>query len=137
MIKVVVSADDFDVGKETSEISENGGGAIASFIGQVRGDGQMEALELEHYPAMTEKALFAIAETAKERWPLHGISIIHKVGRMGIGEQIVFVCAGSDHRQDAIDACSYIMDRLKTDAPFWKKQWYCCCFPLFSDNFFS
>lgn len=124
MIKVEISAEDFDAGSEMAELSSLGGGAVASFIGQVRGDGEVEALELEHYPAMTEKALRDIAGTADDRWSLHGITVIHRVGKMSLGEQIVLVCTSSDHRQDALEACSYIMDRLKTDAPFWKKQWH-------------
>lgn len=123
MITVKISAEDFDVGAEISNLSQLGGGAVASFIGQVRGDEEVEALELEHYPRMTEKALCDIAETADERWPLHGITIVHRVGKMTLGEQIVLVATCSDHRQAALDACSYIMDRLKTDAPFWKKEW--------------
>ncbi|MEP2988708.1 MAG: molybdenum cofactor biosynthesis protein MoaE [Parasphingorhabdus sp.] len=124
MIKVEVSADDFDAGYQISKLSALGGGAVASFIGLVRGDDDVEALELEHYPVMTQKTLRDIAETASDRWPLHGITIVHRVGKISLGEQIVLVCTCSDHRNAALDACSYIMDRLKTDAPFWKKQWF-------------
>ncbi len=124
MIKVEVYADDFDAGFEISKLSALGCGAVASFIGLVRGDGDVEALELEHYPVMTQKALRDIAETANGRWPLHGITIVHRVGKMSLGEQIVLVCTCSDHRSAALDSCSYIMDRLKTGAPFWKKQWF-------------
>lgn len=123
MIQIKVAAEDFEAGIEVSRLSELGGGAVASFIGQVRGDDEIEALELQHYPGMTEKALQDIAETADDRWPLHGITIVHRIGKLGLGEQIVLVCTSSDHRQAALEACSYIMDRLKTDAPFWKKQW--------------
>lgn len=123
MIKIEVRFESFDAGREISGLSELGGGAVASFVGQVRGDGKVVALELEHYPVMTEKALRDIAETADDRWPLHGITIIHRVGKMTLGEQIVLVCTSSDHRKAALESCSYIMDRLKTDAPFWKKQW--------------
>lgn len=124
MIKIEVRFESFDAGREISGLSELGGGAVASFVGQVRGDGKVVALELEHYPVMTEKALRDIAETADDRWPLHGITIIHRVGKMTLGEQIVLVCTSSDHRKAALESCSYIMDRLKTDAPFWKKQWH-------------
>lgn len=123
MITVRVSPDDFDAGKEMAALSDLGGGAVASFIGQVRGNGDIAALELEHYPAMTENILHEIAATADKRWPLHGITIVHKVGKLDLGAQIVLVCTCSDHRQAALQSCSYIMDRLKTDAPFWKKQW--------------
>jgi len=122
MIKIVVRPDDFDVGAETALLSALGGGAVASFIGQVRGDEALAALELEHYPAMTEKALRQIADTASDKWPLHGTTIIHRIGRLNIGEQIVLVCTCSDHRKAAIEACSYIIDQLKTVAPFWKKE---------------
>ncbi len=123
MIKIDISAKNFDAGTEICELSTLGGGAVASFVGQVRGDDDVVALELEHYPAMTEKALRDIATTADNRWPLHGITIIHRVGKLEQCEQIVLVCTCSDHRHAALEACSYIMDRLKTDAPFWKKQW--------------
>lgn len=122
MIKISVSAADFDAGAEIRKISELGGGAVASFTGQVRGDGNLLALELEHYPAMTEQALRAIADEAAAKWPLHGITVIHRIGRLEVGDQIVLVCTGSDHREAAISACSFIMDKLKTVAPFWKKE---------------
>lgn len=123
MITVRVSPDDFDAGKEIAALSYLGGGAVSSFIGQVRGDGDIVALELEHYPGMTEKALQEIAETAVQRWLLNGATIVHRIGKMKLGEQIVLVCTCADHRQAALESCSYIMDQLKTDAPFWKKQW--------------
>lgn len=122
MIKVSVIESDFDAGAEIKDLSALGGGAVTSFIGQVRGDGTLDALELEHYPAMTEKALRKIADKALKKWDLHGITIIHRVGRLSVGEQIVLACTCSDHRQASIEACSYIMDQLKTVAPFWKKE---------------
>lgn len=122
MIKISVIESDFDAGAEIKDLSTLGGGAVASFLGQVRGDGNLAALELEHYPAMTEKALRKIADKAASQWNLYGITIVHRVGRLKIGEQIVLACACSDHRQAAIEACSYIMDQLKTVAPFWKKE---------------
>lgn len=122
MISITVQHDNFDSGAEAHRLSALGGGAISSFVGQVRGDGNLHALELEHYPAMTEKALRKIAMQALDQWALHGITIIHRVGRLRVGEQIVLVCTCSDHRQAAIEACSYIMDQLKTVAPFWKKE---------------
>lgn len=122
MISIAVQENDFESGAEINRLSAMGGGAISSFVGQVRGDGKLRALELEHYPAMTEKALRKIAVKASEQWALHGITIIHRVGRLQVGEQIVLVCTCSDHRQAAIEACSYIMDQLKTVAPFWKKE---------------
>ncbi|OAN99606.1 hypothetical protein A8B75_03390 [Sphingomonadales bacterium EhC05] len=122
MIKILVQRDNFDIGVETTEIAKLGGGALASFIGQVRADNGLHTLELEHYPAMTEKSLHAIAEHAKAHWNLHAITIIHRVGPLPVGDNIVLVITGSDHRQAAIDACSYAMDQLKTVAPFWKKE---------------
>ena len=123
MITIRISEDDFDAGAEIKALSKLGGGAVASFIGVVRGDGDVKGLELEHYPAMTEKALREIADISDEKWPLRGITIIHRVGKLALGDQIVLVCTASDHRQAALEACSYLMDRLKTDAPFWKKEW--------------
>ncbi|WP_417622257.1 molybdenum cofactor biosynthesis protein MoaE [Parasphingorhabdus sp.] len=122
MIKIEVGPADFDVGRETQRVAGQGGGAIASFIGQVRGDGDLETLELEYYPAMTDKALREIAATAQSDWPLHAITIIHRVGKLSVGENIVLVVTGSDHRKAAIESCNFIMDKLKTVAPFWKKE---------------
>ncbi|WP_339824204.1 molybdenum cofactor biosynthesis protein MoaE [uncultured Parasphingorhabdus sp.] len=122
MIRVEVGTADFDIGAETAKVAAQGGGAIASFVGQVRNDGNLETLELEHYPAMTDKALRNIAKTAQADWPLHAITIIHRVGKLSVGENIVLVVTGSDHREAAIESCSFIMDRLKTVAPFWKKE---------------
>ena len=122
MIKIAVGPEDFDIGAETLRVAGQGGGAIASFIGQVRDDGKLASLELEHYPAMTQKALREIAETALSEWPLHAVTIIHRVGALAVGENIVLVVTGSDHREAAIESCSFIMDRLKTVATFWKKE---------------
>ncbi|MGB5484566.1 molybdenum cofactor biosynthesis protein MoaE [Parasphingorhabdus sp.] len=122
MIKIDVRPADFDIASETLEVAGQGGGAIASFVGQVRDDGNLETLELEYYPAMTRKALQDIAETAQSRWTLHAITIIHRVGKLSVGDNIVLVVTGSDHRNSAMKACAFIMDRLKTVAPFWKKE---------------
>ncbi|MEQ8744445.1 molybdenum cofactor biosynthesis protein MoaE [Parasphingorhabdus sp.] len=122
MITIQVGEADFDIGAETLAVAGQGGGAIASFVGQVRDDGNLASLELEHYPAMTKKALRKIAETALSNWPLHAVTIIHRVGKLAVGENIVLVVTGSDHREAAIESCSFIMDRLKTVAPFWKKE---------------
>ncbi|AMO71872.1 molybdenum cofactor biosynthesis protein MoaE [Sphingorhabdus sp. M41] len=122
MIKVVVGTADFDIGVESQVVAGQGGGAVASFVGQVRDDGNLESLELEHYPAMTDKALRQIAETALADWSLHAVTIMHRVGKLSVGENIVLVVTGSDHREAAIESCSFIMDKLKTVAPFWKKE---------------
>ncbi len=122
MIKIAIGPADFDIGAETLTVAGQGGGAIASFVGQVRDDGNLESLELEHYPAMTRKALQEIAETALSDWSLHAVTIIHRVGKLAVGENIVLVVTGSDHREAAIESCSFVMDKLKTVAPFWKKE---------------
>jgi molybdopterin synthase catalytic subunit len=122
MIRIEVGPSDFDIGAETLKLAAYGGGAIASFVGQVRDDGDLATLELEHYPAMTSKALREIAETALSGWPLHAVTIIHRVGKLSVGENIVLVVTGSDHREAAMESCSFIMDKLKTVAPFWKKE---------------
>ncbi len=103
-------------------------GAVASFVGHVRGQpsGQEQerliALTLEHYPGMTERMMADIEAEANRRWPLLAVSVIHRVGRLLPGEAIVLVAVASSHRQAAFDACAFIMDWLKTDAPFWKLE---------------
>jgi len=96
-------------------------GGVASFVGQVRGEAGLTALELEHYPGVTEAALARIAETAAQRWPLMQAVIRHRVGRMMPGEPIVFVAASAAHRREALEAVGYMIDLLKTEAPFWKR----------------
>jgi molybdopterin synthase catalytic subunit len=122
MIAVRVQAGDFDPGAELAVLEALGGGAVASFTGLVRGDGGLVAMTLEHYPAMTESALRAIAVEAASRWPLLGGAVIHRFGRLVPGERIVFVGTASAHRQAAFDACAFLMDWLKTKAPFWKYE---------------
>lgn len=127
MIEVRVQAQDFDLGEELARLRGNDArvGAVASFIGTVRdrNDGSDVAeLELEHYPGMTEKALYDIAERAHARWPLYGAVIVHRVGPLAPCDQIVLVAVSSAHRGDAFAACEFIMDYLKTEAPFWKKE---------------
>lgn len=97
-------------------------GALATFVGRVRDDDGVNELLLEHYPGATERALEAIAAAAIERWGLAETVIAHRVGAMAPGEAIVFVAAAAAHRQAALDACSFMIDRLKTDAPFWKRE---------------
>ncbi|MDY3116017.1 MAG: molybdopterin synthase catalytic subunit MoaE [Sutterella sp.] len=117
---------DFNVAEETQKLSKSGeAGAVVSFLGVVRnaneGD-QVYAMELEHYPGMTEKALGKIVNLARERWTLGDITVIHRVGKLLPGDQIVLVLVASAHRKEAFEACEYIMDWLKTEAPFWKKE---------------
>ncbi|MEM0906902.1 MAG: molybdenum cofactor biosynthesis protein MoaE [Pseudomonadota bacterium] len=98
-------------------------GAIATFLGLCRAEGgRLEALELEHYPGMAEAEIGRILETAHRRWPLFGILAVHRTGLVKVGEPIVFVAAGSTHRDAAFDAVRFVMDYLKTDAPFWKRE---------------
>lgn len=122
MIHVAITADAIDAGAELRTIDIAGAGAVASFSGQVRADDGVEALELEHYPAATETALRRMAEAAAGRWNLLCVRIVHRVGHMVPGETVVFVGTAAVHRGPALEACGYLIDRLKTDAPFWKKE---------------
>lgn len=126
MDKVIVQAKDFDLTTEVNLARSKNPqiGAIVSFVGTVR-DLQSETLKsltLEHYPEMTEKSLESIIIKARSRWELENITIIHRVGKLLISDQIVLVIVTSKHRQEAFDSCNFIMDYLKTDAPFWKKE---------------
>ena len=123
-----VQEDDFDLGAEYQKMVEGNvdAGAVVAFVGRVRDfqnandGGDVTAMTLEHYPGMTEKELERIEIDARARWPLTDSLIIHRVGRMTPGDQIVLVLTASAHRQAAFDAASYLMDYLKTQAPFWK-----------------
>jgi molybdopterin synthase catalytic subunit len=124
---VRVQHEDFDVAVEIARLRANNPrvGAVASFIGIVRDLNEGAAvgsITLEHYPGMTEKSLAAIAEQAKARWNLFDILIVHRVGTLAPTDQIVLVVTTSSHRGDAFAACQFVMDYLKTDAPFWKKE---------------
>jgi len=117
----------FDPGAEVNAMhaANTGVGAVVSFVGYVRdfNDGQdVHGMFLEHYPGMTEKALGKIAAEAEQRWPLLQLEVLHRIGALEPGEPIVFVGAASAHRQAAFDACAFVMDYLKTRAPFWKKE---------------
>ena len=112
----------FDVGAELSRIEADGAGAVASFTGLVRGSGGLTSLTLEHYPGMTEAALNALADEAAARWALSGLILIHRIGPMVPGDRIVLTATASPHRTAALEACAFLIDRLKTDAPFWKKE---------------
>jgi molybdopterin synthase catalytic subunit len=124
-VAVRVQTEDFDVGAESRALQADAVGAIALFVGTVRGlssDNGVTAMTLEHYPGMTESELERIEAEARARWPLEDVTIIHRVGRLEAGDQIVLVGAASPHRQAAFDAAQFIMDFLKTDAPFWKAE---------------
>ena len=118
-MKVSVQAEDFDLSTEVIEISMNSRtGAVASFVGVVRD----VAMTLEHYPGMTENAIKKIVEEARTRWQILDLAVIHRYGELQPGDQIVLVAIASSHRGDAFAACQFIMDYLKTQAPFWKKE---------------
>ena len=123
MIEVRVQAGDFDPGAEMARLhaGRDNIGAVASFVGLVRG-GDVVAMTLEHYPGMTERQLRAVAEEAVARWPLQGIAIVHRHGRLVPGDRIVLVAVASAHRGAAFEACAFLMDWLKTQAPFWKRE---------------
>ena len=122
-----VQREDFDAGAEIARLRANNPkiGAVASFIGIVRDLNEGAAvgsITLEHYPGMTDKALTSIAEQAKTRWNLLDVLIIHRIGTLAPTDQIVLVVTSSSHRGDAFAACQFVMDYLKTEAPFWKKE---------------
>lgn len=121
-MSVSVQTADFDVAAETDALSAlDEVGAVASFVGIVRG-GEVQAMTLEHYPGMTERALQDIVEDAQRRWQLDAVRVIHRVGRLLPGDRIVFVGVAGRHRGEAFAACEFIIDYLKTRAPFWKKE---------------
>jgi len=122
MIRVRVTDAAIDVAAELDALEHAGGGAVASFTGLVRDDGGVEELFLEHYPDATEKALSDLAAEAVQRWSLAAATVIHRVGAMKPGERIVFVGTAAAHRAAALEACAFLIDRLKTDAPFWKRE---------------
>ena len=123
MIRVHVSPAPIDLAAEMSGVERAAGaGAVATFTGLVRSDDGVGTLELEHYPGATEAALTRLAEEATGRWALGAATIVHRVGPMAPGERIVFVAAAAPHRAAALEACAYLIDRLKTDAPFWKRE---------------
>lgn len=117
----------FDIGQLTADLHARNPrvGAVVTFIGYVRDLNiaqPVTELFLEHYPGMTEKSLEQIADEARERWPLLGVEIVHRVGALSVCEPIVFVGVSSKHRHMAFEACAFIMDVLKTRAPFWKRE---------------
>ena len=122
---VSVQAADFDLAQEMAEITQGHSdiGGIVSFVGLCRDEGgTLRALELEHYPGMAESEISRVAEQAQARWPLLGLRIIHRYGKVAPGDQIVLVVAASAHRAAAFSAADFLMDYLKTRAPFWKKE---------------
>jgi len=122
MKRIAVQSEDFDVAAELAALEALGGGGVASFTGIVRGEGGLIALELEHYPAMTRIQVERIVDDALARWPLLGVCVIHRVGRLEPGARIVFVGTASRHRTAALESCAFLIDWLKSHAPFWKKE---------------
>ena len=125
--RVIIQTEDFDLGAECAALTHGRWdiGAVASFVGLVRdsNDGAGVArMTLEHYPGMTEKSLAEIVEQARGRWDVMDATVIHRVGELKPGDNIVLVVVASAHRGDALKACEFIMDYLKTRAPFWKKE---------------
>ncbi|MCL4555580.1 MAG: molybdopterin synthase catalytic subunit MoaE [Gammaproteobacteria bacterium] len=126
-VTIRIQAEDFDVSTELKQLSANDKtvGALVSFVGLVRdiNEGQsIHAMTLEHYPGMTEKALHEIVQAAQQRWPLQGVTIIHRIGDLLPSDQIVLVITASRHRHAAFESADFLMDFLKSKAPFWKKE---------------
>ena len=122
MIRVVVQHEPIDQAAEFAAIMAAGVGGIATFAGVVRADDGVTTLELEHYPGATEAALRSLAEEAASRWGLAAASVVHRVGVMEPGDLVVFVGTAAVHRSAALDSCAFLIDRLKTEAPFWKRE---------------
>jgi molybdopterin synthase catalytic subunit len=123
-MRISVQSAPFDLGEEARAFTAAapGAGAIVTFTGIVRGDGGLSAMEIEHYPGMTERAITAIAGQAVARWSLIDALVIHRHGRLAVGETIMMVATAAPHRADAFAAAEFLMDYLKSRAPFWKKE---------------
>tara|TARA_B100001027_G_scaffold206795_1_gene170663 strand:+ start:280 stop:747 length:468 start_codon:yes stop_codon:yes gene_type:complete len=127
MTKIKIQNEDFDVSEEIKLLHKNNTGAIVNFVGIVRGYDEknntiINSMTLEHYPGMTETEIEKIVVDSFDRWELTGATVIHRVGDLKPSDQIVFVGVSSKHRQNAFDGCNFIMDWLKTKAPFWKVE---------------
>lgn len=125
-MKILVQKEDFDLDAEVRELRKNSSvGGVVTFLGTVRdlNDGKdVSGMTLEYYPGMTEKALTKIAKQALERWDIEDVTVIHRVGELRVTDQIVLVGVSGKHRGEAFDACEFVIDYLKTEAPFWKKE---------------
>lgn len=123
-VTIRIQQADFDIGREVAALTRGRTdiGAVVTFSGICRGDEATAALTLEHYPGMAEAEIARHAETAMSRWPLTGLTVIHRVGRITAGENIVLVLTASAHRQAAFQAAEFLMDYLKANAPFWKRE---------------
>ena len=122
MIEIRVQAQAFDVGSELTRLEALGGGGVASFTGIVRDDGGLTELMLEHHPVMTLRMMRELAEQARERWSLIGVTLIHRYGPLRPGDPIVLVGTAATHRAAALESCAALIDWLKTQAPFWKRE---------------
>ena len=124
MSEIRIQKEDFDPGAEIAALHKIAGdvGAIASFIGIVRTDHNMQSMTLDHYPGFAEREIATHVAEARSRWPLLGVRVVHRVGRLVPGERIVFVGVASSHRGAAFAAAEFLMDYLKTHAPFWKLE---------------
>jgi molybdopterin synthase catalytic subunit len=121
--RILIQREDFNLDQEVAALAGDGdAGAVASFTGHVRKEGDLSSLTLEHYPQMTESEIARLAAEAGNRWPLTGVTVIHRVGTLNPGDRIVLVAVASRHRQAAFQACEFLMDFLKTKAPFWKEE---------------
>ncbi len=124
-MRVLVQAEPFDLGTESNHFSRDavGAGAVVTFCGMVRDNGgALGAMEIEHYPGMTEKAISAMMEQAAARWSLIDALVIHRYGTLAAGETIMMVATAARHRAEAFQAAEFLMDYLKSRAPFWKKE---------------
>lgn len=125
-MEIRVQAEPFDFGAECASFGQGGRdvGAVVTFMGVVRDDsGTLAAMEIEHYPGMTERAIAKIAQQARDRWSLADVKVIHRYGRMSPGEAIMMVATAARHRKAAFEAAEFLMDYLKSRAPFWKKEY--------------
>ena len=126
--RISIQREDFDLGAEWSSLRASLSGrvgAMAAFCGVVRDHARADtvsSLELEHYPGMTEKSIESVVDRAAARWPLDAVVVIHRIGTLAPGDQIVLVLATSQHRQAALESCTYMIDLLKTEAVFWKRE---------------
>jgi len=122
-LRVAIQQEPFDLGAEVTLLAADGTtGAVASFTGHVRAEEGLVSLTLEHYPGMTQAQITHMAQDAGSRWALIGVTVIHRIGTLKPGEAIVLVAAASAHREAAFAACEFLMDYLKTQAPFWKEE---------------
>ncbi|MGA9795054.1 MAG: molybdenum cofactor biosynthesis protein MoaE [Rhizomicrobium sp.] len=122
--RISIQREAFNLDAEVEALGRASGniGAIATFVGFVRGEDGLDSLTLEHYPAMTEREIARCVAEAQQRWPLLGATVIHRVGKLIAGERIVLVAVAASHRKAAFEACEFLMDYLKTRAPFWKQE---------------